>query len=222
MILPRILLVGMTLVLGACASTNESKVDAPLVEDKYKLSVDRAAYEKLREEIPAEKRRENDEVAFVMQWMGEVKRPPGEVREKFNSALSKKRNLFQKDMEKRREAFVKKERKDREDFQREQTRQRENFVSMKRKPEERKEFFDDLDLRRKDFNAAQREFRDEFEAEIRDRRKNFEDYTREKTNEFNQEHRVYTKRYEDFRKEQEALKKKRDVAPLPPSEPAAE
>jgi hypothetical protein len=205
---PFLLLPLLLCSLAACASNTESTVDAPLVEGKYKLSADREALQEIREQIPEDKRQENDEIAYSLQWMGEVKRPPGEVREKFNSGVSKKRALFQKDMQTRRETFVKKERKDREEFQRELETSRKAFSSKKPGSEERKRFYDEHDTKRKDFYSSQRERRDAFEADIRDRRKNFDDYIREKTAEFNQEHRAYSKRFDDMKKLNELKKKK--------------
>lgn len=194
----------MASVLVSCASgTPESRVDAPLVEDKYRLSADRQALEEIRSEVPEDRRRENDELAFALQWMGETKKSPSEIREKFNSAVSKKRSQFQRDMEKRRETFVRKERADREAFQKEQESLRKDFRGRKATADERKPFFDDIEQKRRDFYADQREKRDAFEADMRDRRKNFDDYVREKTSEFNQEHRAYTRRYDDLKKEQE-------------------
>lgn len=194
-------------LMAACASSRESNVNDPLVEDKYRLSADRAALQDVRDQIPEYKRQENDEAAFALQWMGEVKRSPSEVREKFNSGVSKKRSLFQKDMQARREAFVKKERTDREVFQKELESARKDFSRKKVNADERKAFFDQHDQKRKDFYTAQREARDAFEADVRDRRKNFDDYIREKTSEFNQEHRAYTKRYDDLKKSTEKQKK---------------
>lgn len=193
-------------LLSSCSSTvdkgeSPSKVDAPLVEDKYRLLKDREAFEEIRKQVPADKKIENDELAFILQWMNEEKRPPSEVREKFNTAARKKRDLFQKDMKKIREAYVKQERKDREAFTKEQAKVRKDFVGNKPSREERKEFFDELDSKRKDFHTQQREKRDEFEADMRDKRKNFEDYMHEMTAQFNQEHRAYSKRYEEAKKQ---------------------
>lgn len=204
---------GLVALMGCRSQTpveESSKVDQPLVEDKYKLTQDRKAFEEIRSQVPPEKRQENDEIGFLMQWMGEVKKTPSEIREKFNATVTKKRGVFQKDMEKKRETFVKKERKDREDFTREMEKTRNDFGRRKAKADERKEFFEGIDQKRRDFYADQREKRDEFEGDMRDQRRNFDDYIREKTNEFNQEHRAYVKRYDDWQKEQREKKKKQE------------
>ncbi|MBX2988631.1 MAG: hypothetical protein KF802_12105 [Bdellovibrionaceae bacterium] len=195
--------------LIACSSApRESRVDEPLVDGKYQLSADREALDRLREQVPPEKRQENDEIAFTLQWMSETKMPPAEVRNRFNAAVSKKRNAFNKDMDRRRKEFVRKERQDREEFTRESESARRAFSGLKRSADERKKFYDESDQKRRDFHAGQRERRDEFEGDIRDRRRNFEDYVREKTADFNQEHRVYSQRYDQAKKDAEILRKK--------------
>lgn len=208
--LPSCLPFVMILGLAACASKGPDTVDQPIVEEKYRLSADRKALEDIRAQVPEDKRRENDEIAFILQWMGEVKKSPGEIREKFNSAVSKKRSEFQKDMEKRRETYVKDERKNRDAFQKEQEAQRADFKKRKSNSDERKAFFDDIESKRRDFYTDQREKRDAFESDMRDRRRNFDDYVREKTSEFNQEHRAYSKRYDDYKKDLELKKKKEE------------
>lgn len=195
------------MVSGCASGKSVEAVNAPLVEDRYRLSADRQAFDQIRAEVPEDQRRENDELAFVLQWMGEVKHRPAEIREKFNSAVAKKRSVFQKDMTNARSEFVKAERRERETFQKESENSRRDFRNRKASADERKAFFDDLDQKRRDFYAGQRERRDAFEAEARDKRKNFDDYIREKTAEFNQEHRAYSKRYDDWKKDLETKKK---------------
>lgn len=185
----------------------EDKKDKPLVDDKYRLSKDREELSKLRQEIPEEKRKENDEVAFSLGLMSELRLRPSEVREKFNTALRRKRDLFNKDMKKYREDFTKAEKSDRDKFVKGLENERKEMQGKKWPADKRKEFSDRIETKRKEFFLEQREKREQFEAEIRSQRKNFDDYAREKTNDFNQEHRAYTKRYDDFRKEKEAEKK---------------
>ncbi|MEK6774938.1 MAG: hypothetical protein AABY64_13435 [Bdellovibrionota bacterium] len=179
----------------------------PLVDDKYRLSKDREELDKLRQQIPEEKRKENDEVAFTLSLMSELRLAPSEVREKFNTAIRKKRDLFNKDMKKYREDFTKNEKSDRDKFIKEIDADRKSRVGKKWSSDERKEFNEKIEARRKDFYMDQKEKREEFEATIRDQRKNFEDYAREKTNDFNQEHRAYVKRFEEFKKQKNEEKK---------------
>lgn len=203
-----------TLVLAGCSTTNPERVtqepDAPLVEDKYRLQGDREAFDKLRADVPPEARERNDELAFMLQWMGETRMPPAQVREKFNKAVSKSRSTLQKDLSKSREEFVRSERMERDDMTKDLEKRRKSFMAGKPDREKTKAFFEEQDRLRKDFHSGQREKRDAFEADQRDRRKNFDDYIREKTLEFNQEHRAYSKRYDDWQKELRDKKKRED------------
>ncbi len=185
----------------------EPDKEKPLVDDKYRLTKDREEFEKLRSQIPTEKRQENDEVAFVLGLMSELKYTPNEVREKFNTALRKKRDLFNKDMKRYREDFVKSEKSNRDKFTNELSEQRKGLKNRKMSSKERSEFNSNLEAKRKEFYVEQKEKREEFESAIRDQRKNFEDYAREKTNNFNQDHRAYSKRHTDFKKEKEEERK---------------
>ena len=105
-------LVGACFLLLCSCETSDKKPSpsAPLVQDQYRLKEDREAFNEIRKDIPDDKKKQNDEMALVLNWMSDIQRPPGDVREKFDSIVTKKRNLFQKDMEKHREEFVKKER----------------------------------------------------------------------------------------------------------------
>lgn len=196
-------LVGACLfLLTSCQTENKkSFADTPIVQDQYRLKEDREAFAELRKELPDDKKGQNDEKALILNMMSDLKHSPTEIREKFDSLVIKKRDLFQKDMDKHREEYVKKERKDRENFTKMVEFDRKKFIENKHSSDEKSEFFADQDTRRQDFYSDQREKRDEFEANVRDQRKNFDDYIRAKTMEFNQEHRAYSKRYEAFQKE---------------------
>lgn len=186
----------------------EAQLSAPgLVDDKYSLKADLEALAELRKNIPPEKRKENDEKAFMDQMMDDLSKSPSEIRGKFFSILSKKRDIFSKDMSKIRQDFTNKQHKARDLFIKEQSEARKEFLEKKVSPEERRSFYSDLEGKRKDFYSMQREKRDEFEADIRDKRKNFEDYIRAKTDEFNQRHRDFTKRYEENKRTQADLKR---------------
>ncbi len=200
----------MTWSMVSLAEEDKSEATT-LVDEKYSLKADREALEALRKQIPPEVKKENDEKAFMDQMMADLSRSPSEVRGKFSSILNKKRDLFNKDMTKSREQFSKNQKNEREAFSKEQAELRKNFSKRKASSEERKEFFDDLEVKRKDFYTHQKEKRDEFEADVRDKRKNFDDYVRSKTDEFNQLHRDYSKRFEENKKSQADLKKQAEL-----------
>lgn len=201
-------------LLGTIACGSSQKPDntyktgdeRPIVDDKYSLTADRKALEEVRGQVPPEKKKENDELAFILGLMSEVKRPPSEIRSQFDSVLRKKREVFDTDLKKERETFTKEERKKREEFLKSQQKARDEKKNVKMSREERNEFFKELDGKRNEFFSVEREKRNDFESDVRERRKNFEDYARQKQNEFTQELRAYSKRYEDMRKEREKAK----------------
>lgn len=197
-------------LLASTAKVSAAEVEGSegtSVDDKYSLKADLKEFEELRKNIPSEKRKENDEKAFMDQMMTDLSKSPAEVRNRFSSIVNKKRDLFNKDMIKARQKFGGQEKNEREKFNKEQTEIRKDFQKKKATSEERKEFFDDYGMKRKEFYLDQKEKRDEFESDIREKRKDFDDYIRAKTDEFNQLHRDYTKRYEENKKSLADLKK---------------
>jgi hypothetical protein len=194
----------LMLGLGACQisskkgeSAESQTENAPLVDEKYSLTADRKELDELRKDVPAERKKQNDELALLNQFFENPKKSPSDVRAKFDTILRKKRELFQKDMTKIREDYVKDEKKRRDDFNRDLDRERVDFQGKKTDRETRTRFYDDLDGKRRDFYSAERAKRDEFEESMRDKRKNFDDYAREKTDEFQQELKAYTKRFQE-------------------------
>lgn len=204
-----ILLLGTLFSLFSCRSKDVSDEEKPLVDSKYKLSEDRSALEELRKDIPQAQRVENDEMAYILGLMSQPQKNPSEIREKFNVALRKKRDLFQKDMKKKREEFVKKEKQEKDEFMKDIEQDRKDFNRRKNTSDQRREFYSENEAKRKNFFAEQREKRESFESDIRGQRKDFEDYAREKSNEFNQEHRAYIKRYDQLKKEKEEDRKQK-------------
>lgn len=195
----------------------------PVVDEKYSLTADRQKLDQMRAEVPPERKKENDELALILQLTGEVKKEPSDIRSKFDSLIRKKRELFDKDMKKEREVFTKKEKKERDDFLKDQAQRRENFNRQKFSKEVRDTFYKESEARRLEYFANERERRSDFESDMRDKRKNFEDYIKEKNNEFNQEYRSYSRRFEEMkRKKKEASKESnqlREVKPFNPMDP---
>jgi len=198
-----------SLMVGCASSerTNyykEPDESRPPVDEKYRLSADRKKFDEMRAEIPAEIKTENDEMAFSLQLMAEVKLKPSDVRSKFDKAIRKKREVFQKDMQREREKFNKTEQKNRDQFLKSMDAERKDFLRSKKTKEERTEFFNQQDEKRRTYFENQKERRSDFESDVTERRRNFEDYAREKTNEFNQEWRAYQKRFEEYEKQKKA------------------
>ena len=185
--------------------------ERPLVDDRYSLTADRKEMEALRGQIPSEKKKENDELAFILGLMNEVKRNPSDIRDSFDQALRKKRELFSKDIREERETFTKNERKAREKFLQEQSDRRRVYQNEKHSHEEKTEFYKQLDERRSEYFSRERDRRDDFNSDIHERQKNFENYAREKNQEFTQDHRAYVRRYEEWKKKKEQEKREREL-----------
>lgn len=167
------------------------------VDPKYSVSKDRAEFDKLRENVPAEIRQQNDEKALIAELTADLKYAPEVAREKFSNIVRKKRDMFSKDMSKIRDEFNKHEKKERDDFLSELKEERENFLKRKVDQDKRSQFFSEQDEARRSFFAEQRERRDEFESDFRARRKDFDDYIKDKTDIFNAELKDYTVRWKE-------------------------
>jgi hypothetical protein len=202
------------LFLTACASSEEKSNNQyrsagesrPLVDSKYSLAADRQAMDEARSQIPDDKRKQNDEMAYILQLFAETKRPPADIRSQFDTMTRKKRAQFDKDITRERENFTKEERKKRENFLKDQKQARDDFNRIKQDRDKKNEFYREQDQKRSEYFADERDRRNDFESDVRERRKNFEDYIREKNNEFNQEYKAYSKRYDDMKKAEKTSK----------------
>lgn len=196
-------------LVTSCQSDSKKESEAksmPLVDAKYSLAKDRAEFDKLRESIPADVKKQNDEKALLAEWMGEFKNSPEIVFDKFNNLVRKKRELFNKDIARSREDFSKNEKKGRDEFLKNLADDREDFLKRKVDREKRADFFTQQDESRRTFFAEQREKRDEYEADIREKRKNFDDYIKEKTDDFHEELRNYNIKWK-VKQEKQKLEK---------------
>lgn len=210
----------MFLTLVGCGSSEKKSANSyrsadanhPLVDDKYSLAADRKDLDQIRSQMPEEKKRANDELAFILQMVSDsqtdLKKAPSDIRTQFDNILRKKREQFDKDMRNERERVTKEERKQREAFLKSQQEARDGYARQKHTREEKSDFYKEIDEKRSDFFSVEREKRNDFESDFRERRKSFDDYTREKSNEFNQELRAYQKRFDEAKKEREMLKNK--------------
>lgn len=174
-----------------------SPLAEPGVDPKYSVGKDRSEFDKLRENVPAEIRQQNDEKALIAELTAELKYPPEVAREKFNNIVRKKRDMFSKDMSKIREEYNKHEKTERDEFLNDLKEEREEFLKRKVDQDKRSKFFSEQDETRRTFFAEQREKRDEFESDFRARRKDFEDYIKDKTDIFNSELKDYNIRWKE-------------------------
>lgn len=177
-------------------------------ETEMSLKADRSELDALRKDIPEEIKKQNDEIALIMSFIvRDSEEEPNRVRDRFNTAIRKKREAIDKKISRAREDFTKHERADRDAFLKKAKAERDEYLSKrKRSADDRKRFFDDQEDRRKSFFADQADKRKDFESETQALRKDNEDFTREKQSAFNEEWRAYQTRYNE-RKKQTDLKK---------------
>lgn len=194
--------------LNSCASKQHSKGEYS--KEEVSLKADRSEYDQLRKDMPAEVKKENDELAGILQLLrnpqGDYEKPE-RIREKFNKIMRDKRSRMDKQLREEREDFSRLEKEQREEFTENQKKEKDDFLDDKPSSEARKRFFDKQQTKRARFYDDSREKRRSFEAQISTRRKDFEDYVREKTNLFNQEYRNYQREY-DERMKGEDLKRR--------------
>lgn len=191
--------------------SDEELRSRPLVEERYTLAHDQQELEKLREQIPDTKKKQNDESAFILNLMADQSVEPGKIRQQFDYQLRKKRELFEKDMKKERENFTFEERKKRDLFLKELNEQRQIKLKNKISSSERSDFFKEQEQQKSIFFANEREKRQDFESDVRERRKNFEDYVKDRQGTFQQEFRSYQQSYQQ-RKTNLANQKKEDFS----------
>lgn len=217
--------VGAILVSVSCSSTNKTSDDAAATENRdavldgkapilsesqpeVSLRADRSELDQFRKEIPDEVKKQNDEIALMMSYVvRDSEEDPQRLRDRFNTALRKKREAVDKQIRRVREDFSKRERKERETFLKKMKEQRDDFVGRKRSADDRKRFFEDQEEKRKAFMADQQEKRKDFEMRVQDERKNVEDLIRERQNAFNQEWRSYQTRYTERRRQLDSKRK---------------
>ncbi len=180
------------------ATSNEPRAEgSTLVDPKYSLSKDRSELDKIRESVPVDLKKTNDEKALMADWFVEVKHEPEKIRDKYDALVRKKRDLFNKDMTKSREDFNKAEQKKRADFLKGLEEERTEFMGKKADKDKKSEFFNEQDEKRKGFMEDQKDKREDYESETREKRKNFEDYLKEKSDDFSSELKAYRLRWKE-------------------------
>ncbi len=200
-------LVGCSLVLMSCrtgSSVQESTPSAQVreeLEGEISLKADREALSELRAAIPEEKKQNNDELALLLQLMGEVKLKPSDIQGRYQTLTQKHRKKFRDRVMRLRDQYRREEGKRRESFLKEQKELRDDFKRQKSDREQTREFFKDQDRRRQEFFANEKDRRKDFESEIQAQSKDFDSYMREKQKEFSEQLRLYSKRYHESEKE---------------------
>jgi hypothetical protein len=204
---------------GEHASTQAASNDE--LPDELSLKADRSALEEERKDIPEERRRENDELAALLQMIqAKPNQEPSEIRDRFSKAVRDRREKSDKRLRKLREDFSKNERRAREAFLKSVKEERDAYMGSKHSPEERKDFFGKQEDTRRDFFANQSEKRHDFESKMTEDRKAFEDYIKEKTSQFNDEIRAYSASFYDRKKQERLAKETKEKARAKASMPS--
>lgn len=185
------------------------------LEAEVSLKADREELSKIRHEIPAQKQKTNDELALMLQLMGEVKLKPSEVSSRFQNQLQKRRSEFREKVSRLRADYRVQEAQRKEDFLKKQKEERDSQKTSFLKKEARARFYSDHEKRAQDFFANERNRRRDFESEIETQSKDFDSYMKEKQKEFFEQHRLYSKRFSDVEKEtrKQTKDKSKSLAP---------
>jgi len=216
---PLLILVGCQTAKGPEEAAPSDQVRSELSQE-ISLKADREELAELRKEIPEEKKQANDELAVLLNLMGEVKLKPSDVQGRVQEIMRERRGEFRKKVTKLRENFRKEEAKRKEKFLKEQKAAREDFKPDKGDRDKTKEFYSGQDERRREFFANEADRRKDFESEIKTQSADFDSYMREKQREFSEQARLYSKRYYELEKEKrEAAKNPPKPAGVKPTEP---
>ncbi|GEM_PF-3987690 len=167
----------------------------PMRSSEISLAADRKELDQLRQEMPDDVKKQNDELALVLSFLKDGDEDPNKLRDRFQTALRKKREAVDKNHRRRREDFNRSEREAREKFTAEQKAGREDFLGRRRSSADQKRYLEGQEEKRRRFYADAQERRKDFEAQITEERRDFESLVREKTNFFNQEWRGYRERW---------------------------
>ncbi len=207
---------GLALGIGACY-TSPGNNDYESKSNEVSLSEDRSKLDELRKEMPSEKKKENDELALLLNSLNpgasEIPLPSYEISSRFHRIMQKKREEFQRGLKTERDEFGRTEKSLREKFLQTQKSERDGFNKSKKNSDERRSFTESQAQKRDAFFADNREKRMSFEEQMRTKQKDFEFTTRTKSSEFNQ----LLKAYNDNIKERAKIKKKEQMTKSAPS-----
>lgn len=195
------LLIVVTFLVGCAHSSDPMAKDRQGVRDalsqEISLKADRSKLAELRKQIPQSKKDENDELALYLNWMGQVKENPNDIRQKFQDLVERKRTKFRQKVEELRKNYHQEEEQRRDGFLQKQQEARSEFKGSKHTSKESHRFFHKLDQARLNFFSKERDRRKAFEAEIYDETKDFNSYMRQRIKEFDEQMHLYSQRYRE-------------------------
>lgn len=172
------------------------------IEQEVSLAKDRDELAKFREEVPAERKQDNDDLALILDYFKDIRRDAAQIRNQFNQSIRSKQERYRKKVRELRDQYSKRERREREEFLRQHKQERDEFTKRQHDKHERDKFFADQDMKRKEFFANARDQRKEFEAQLQSSQKDQDAYFKEKRKIFTEEMRGFTERQRDWKKQE--------------------
>ncbi len=193
----KILLLSLAILVGCSGEPLKTQADVHPKPIEVSLKADRSQLDDLRKEIPDEKKKENDELAAILDLFtsGGYDQEPNHIREKFDRIVRDKRLRMDREMRKARDEYNKEERKKRADFTHLQKQEHDDFEKKKPRPEDRKDFNSEQESKRQEFYSDERNNRAEFESNMNEKRHDIDDYLHSKSQQFSDELRNYSRDY---------------------------
>jgi hypothetical protein len=191
------------LTLSLVASSVVSCVQPPPAPPKspeVSLTPEQAKIEAMRQKIPPEKRKANDELKVILGLMKDQNEPPDKVRDRFQTLMRRQRDEYRKSTSQSREEYSRKEKSKREQILRNFKAEREKFKKTKADRDSSREFYDRQEESRRQYFADERDRRRNFESDQSQKSKDFESDMREKQHNFDQELKFYRDRMRDAQK----------------------
>ena len=111
------------------------------VPQELSLEQDRKELDQLRQDVPEDIKKKNDDLAFILGLFKDKNRKPGRIKSEFNRVYNRLRNKKQKEFKKERDQFTKSEKKKRKEFLATAKKKRKAFLADKPESDARKEFF---------------------------------------------------------------------------------
>lgn len=199
-------------LLAACVTRNRAAANRAEdrkniheeLNDEMSLKADRENLKEIRKDIPAETKKQNDELALFLELMNQGTENPQLVRDKFQMMVQKKRTAFRDKVAKLRESYREEETKRRDDELNRAKSKRDSFLRKKHDAKATREFFAQSEKERLAFASDERERRQAFEAELNSQSKDFDSYMRERQKDFDEQYRLYSKKFSEKPKDKKA------------------
>ncbi len=204
--LARALALGTALVGCQASRKRNPPLEVVLESQEVSIAQDRSHLENERQGVPKAIARKNDDLAFDLEKMAELRLPPDQIRREFQMKVGKSRKNFRSDLEARRSQFSRRESVEREKFLADLAKERENFKRRRRTSEQSRKYFDEEDIKKRDFNSQQKDERLRFESEMSTVIKDYDSIVQQRIKQFDDQLKIYSTRYYEKKREQRPTK----------------